>query len=79
MNEHGYGFRLIYLYYDRPGERSGQHLDELRRFRDIVRGNFPVEPLTYQAVYRRLETLGEADRDYLDYLGARYFADLSRQ
>lgn len=78
-NGHGRGFRLIYLYYDRSGKRAGQHREELRKFCDIVRGDFPVEPLTYQAVYRRLATSGEADRDYLDYLGARYFPNLSRQ
>lgn len=78
-NGHGYSFRLIYLYYDRPGERAGQHRDELRRFCDTVRSDFPFEPLTYQAVYQRLATSGEADRDYLDYLGARYFPDLSCQ
>ena len=78
-NGHGRGFRLIYLYYDRSGKRAGQHRREIQGFCDMVRSDFPVEPLTYQAVHRRLATSGEADRDYLDYLGARYFADLSRQ
>ena len=77
-NGYGRSFRLVYLYYDRPGESTEQHRKELGEFSDVVQHDFPFEPLTYRTVYRRLVTSGKAGRDYLDYLDARYFPDLSR-
>ena len=75
----GQSFRLVYLYYDHPGERSQQHQREVQRFVDAVRDDFDFQPLAYQTVYQRLATFEETDRGYLDYLGTRYFSGVLRR
>ena len=78
-NALGQSFRLLYLYYDHPGERAQQHRGEVQRFSDALGGDFTFEPLAYQKVYERLARFEEMDRGYLDYLGARYFSDVPRR
>ena len=75
----GQSFRLVYLYYDQPGERTLQHGREVQRFVDAVRDDFVFQPLAYQTVYQRLATFEETDRGYLDYLGTRYFSGVLRR
>ena len=75
----GQSFRLVYLYYEHPGERAQQHQRELQRFVDAVRDDFDFQPLAYQTVYQRLATFEETDRGYLEYLGTRYFSGAPRR
>ena len=75
----GQSFRLVYLYYDHPGERSQQHQRELQRFVDVVRDDFDFQPLAYQTVYQLLAKFEETERGYLDYLGTRYFSSALRR
>ena len=67
-------FSLYYLYYDWPEERSQVHKNEIARFADRVGDELRFKALTYQRVYERLKESPEAERDYLDYLGGRYFS-----
>ena len=69
----GNEFSLYYLYYDCVGDRSETHKTEVRRFADRVGEELRFKALTYQEVYARLRASGQAETDYLDYLGARYF------
>ena len=78
----GQAFRLVYLYYDSPGERAQQHWREVQRFADAVRDGFIFEPVAYQTVYQHLTTFEDTDLgylDYIDYLGTRYFPDVLRR
>ena len=78
----GKSFRLVYVYYDSPGERAQQHRREVQRFADAVRDDFIFEPVAYQTVYQHLGTSEETDRgylDYIDYIGTRYFPDVLRR
>ena len=69
---------LQYLWYEVPGVVSDEHASEAEAFASVAVGDgidFCV--LSYQSVYRALETyVSESDRDYLAYLGDRYFAKL---
>jgi Restriction Endonuclease associating with ARP len=69
-------FALCYLYYDWPGRESAVHRAELERFTARVAGELRFSGLTYQALYRRLRDTSGIDRAYVDYLKARYFADV---
>ena len=72
-------FSLYYLYYDWPGEsqearkRSKKHKEEIERFADRVRDEIRFKALTYQEVYYRLRASEQAEPEYLEYLGNRYF------
>ncbi len=69
----GNEFSLYYLYYDCAGDESETHKTEIRRFAERVGEEIRFKALTYQEVYARLTASGQAETDYLDYLGARYF------
>ena len=69
----GNEFSLYYLYYNCTGDRSETHKTEVRRFADRVGEEIRFKALTYQEAYARLRASGQAEADYLDYLGARYF------
>ena len=69
----GNEFSLYYLYYDWAGDEAETHKREVQRFADRVGDEVGFKALTYQEVYARLRASGQAETDYLDYLGARYF------
>lgn len=67
-------FSLYYVYYDCPGNRSETHKREIARFARLVGHEIRFKALTYQDVYSKLRASGQADPEYLEYLGTRYFA-----
>ena len=69
-------FSLCYLYYDWAGERPAAHRREIDLFEELVGDEFRFRALPYQQVFVRLAESGEADSDYLNYLGDRYFGNL---
>ena len=70
----GREFSLCYLYYDWPGEQREAHRREIGRFNELVGAEIGFRAISYQQVFSRLKESGQASADYLDYLGARYFA-----
>ena len=70
----GREFSLCYLYYDWPSEQREAHRREIGRFNELVGGEIGFRALSYQQVFSRLQESGQASGDYLEYLGARYFA-----
>ena len=73
----GDAFSLYYLYYDCPGERSEAHKREIGCFASRVGDvgdKIRFKAFTYQEVYSRLRASNQADPEYLNYLGTRYFA-----
>jgi hypothetical protein len=69
------GFELRYLYYEWPTREAEEHRAEIARFAAAVAAELPFAALTYQALFARLAADPGVDREYLDYLGARYFPD----
>ncbi|MCL1597923.1 MAG: hypothetical protein M3094_01970 [Actinomycetia bacterium] len=69
------GFRLLYLWYDWPGEISEAHKGEIGRFVETVGGDFDFAALTYQELFEGLKEIPEPRPGYLSYLEDRYFSD----
>ncbi len=69
-------FSLYYLYYDCPGDRAKKHREEIARFSDRIENEIRFKALTYQDVYMRIRESEQAEPEYLNYLGARYFPTL---
>ena len=70
-------FSLYYVYYDCPGKRSEAHKAEIGRFARQVGHEVRFKALAYQDVYSKLRASDQADPEYLEYLGARYFARMA--
>ncbi|MEA2024796.1 MAG: hypothetical protein U9N79_10990 [Actinomycetota bacterium] len=68
------GFRLLYLWYDWPGEISEAHKVEIGRFTEIVGDDFDFASLTYQELFEELGEIPEPRPGYLTYLEDRYFS-----
>ncbi|HMG05615.1 MAG TPA: hypothetical protein VK581_09140 [Chthoniobacterales bacterium] len=71
----GSTFSLWYVYFDCECPESDIHKAEIRRFADRVGAEIRFKVLTYQELFRRLESAGSSiDRGYVTYLERRYFA-----
>jgi hypothetical protein len=68
------GFRLLYLWYEVPGETAMLHRREVDEFARQVADDFVFASLTYQELFPRLQETAADHREYVDYLGARYFS-----
>jgi hypothetical protein len=74
-NEYGPdGFRLLYLWYEWPGETADAHRLEIGRFIESVGDEFDVVALTYQELFEGLRKMPDPRPGYLSYLGDRYFS-----
>jgi len=71
------GFELLYLWYDLPSPEASKHRQELREFKEYVSVDVPFRDMTYQELFDVLKISLNADRDYLSYLGERYFLHAS--
>ena len=67
------GFRLLYLWYEVPGDAARKHRSELATFEGAVGGELDFASLTHQELFVRLERLAGDRSDYLSYLRERYF------
>jgi hypothetical protein len=73
-------FELLLLWYAPPraarascaGELATLE-EEIAHFGDKVRGDVNFRSMTYQELYQRLVKSSSGNRDYLEYLGGRYF------
>jgi hypothetical protein len=68
------GSVLVYLYYDREGREAVEHRAELERVLARLKPEVDLRVATYQALFRALCAESTVARDYLEYLGQRYFA-----
>ena len=71
------GGSLLYLWYQVPGATGDEHAAEAASFAAVALADgIDVRTLSYQRLYRKLEEGASAEhRDYLTYLGERYFAE----
>jgi hypothetical protein len=67
------GFRLLYLWYEEPGEEASLHRAEIERFRKLVGGEIVLGIRTYQEVFGALRMEPSVDPEYVRYLADRYF------
>ncbi len=67
------GFRLLYLWYEWPGEIADAHRSEIEGFAEIIGEDFDFAALTYQELFEGLRGVPEPRPGYLAYLKDRYF------
>ena len=68
-------FALRYLFYEIPSPSAERHESEIARFSARVDSEVGFGSVTYQDLYRALRASDAVDRDYLAYLGKRYFPE----
>jgi hypothetical protein len=68
------GFRLLYLWYDVPGEEGATHRKEIETFSRVVTADgLNFHAMTYQELIVRLsDRCGQEHRAYVAYLAERY-------
>ena len=68
--------RLVYLYYDVPGNMGEEHRKEIKEFSDFIKkDNIKFTAISYQELIFNLNNLldkNEENEKYLDYINARY-------
>lgn len=68
--------RLIYLYYDAPGNMGEEHRKEIKEFSDFIKkDNIKFTAISYQELIFNLNNLLDKNKEnekYLDYINARY-------
>jgi len=68
--------RLLYLWYEIPGDEATAHRRELDVFSQAVAGDVDFRSLTYQQLFRRLQAQEGEHPQYVAYLRDRYFPDV---
>ena len=68
------GFRLVYLWYEWPGEAAETHKREVERFAESIGGDFDFAAMTYQELFGDLRDLPEPGPGHTAYLADRYFS-----
>lgn len=69
-------FELYYLFFDCQGVESEVHRSEVRRFAELVGGDFRFHWKSYQEVFRGLLNSDDAtNTSYLAYHAERYFSE----
>ena len=66
--------RLLYLWYDEPGDEAKEHADDLRRFECAIEQDVEFRAVRYQDIFVALKNAPEPSAGYIDYLARRYFA-----
>lgn len=74
--EYKNNIRLIYLYYDVPGNMGEEHRKEIKEFSDFIKkDNIKFTAISYQKLIFNLNNLldrNEENEKYLDYINSRY-------
>ncbi len=68
------GFRLLYLWYDVPGEEGKRHRDEVTEFASVAkRDGIRFHSITYQELITKMaRDLRPDHSDYIKYITERY-------
>ena len=67
--------RLVYLYYDVPGNIGEEHRKEIKEFSEVIKkDNIKFTPISYQELIFNLNNLLTDDnhKEYLNYINSRY-------
>jgi hypothetical protein len=77
IKEYKNNIRLIYLYYDVPGNMGEEHRKEIKEFSDFIKkDNIKFTAISYQELIYNLNNLldrrNKEHKKYLDYINSRY-------
>jgi hypothetical protein len=68
------GFELLYLWYDFPCLEADKHRQEIREFKEQIGDDADFRDMTYQELFNMIKISVEDNKDYISYLGDRYFS-----
>ena len=68
----GSKFRLLYVYFDAPGQEGDAHLKEIDVFTERLMSELGFRAFSYQGIIGELQGSSGMPNDYLEYLRARY-------
>jgi len=66
-------FELLYLWYEVPSPEAERHRTEIEDFKEHIGDEVHFNVMPYQQLFEVLKGCPNSDRDYLSYLGQRYF------
>lgn len=69
----GNRFSLIYIYFDWDSVESALHHQEIDRFAALIDEVLGFKAMSYQKLFSTMNTIGNADQEYMRYLNQRYF------
>jgi hypothetical protein len=69
----GNRFSLIYIYFDWDSAESALHRQEIDRFAALIDEVLGFKAMSYQKLFSTMNTIGNADEQYISYLSQRYF------
>lgn len=69
----GNRFSLIYIYFDWDSAESALHRQEIDRFAALIDEVLGFKAMSYQKLFSTMNTIGNADEQYMSYLSQRYF------
>lgn len=73
-NKFGKDFTLLYLWYDHPSAEATEHRQEVDTFMQHLNGEIDFRTMTYQDLFQKMQDNPAIDKNYVEYLGERYFA-----
>lgn len=79
LSNSGLQWRLLYLWYEIPSRESYEHLSEIIKLSSFLEADrIHFKFMSYQTLFAAIQSYaGEIDRDYLSYLGERYFNEIA--
>jgi len=68
-------WKLLYLWYEVSGKAAYEHSSEVIKFSSYLKADgIPFLGMSYQSLFSSMQSCaGEPEREYLSYLGGRYF------
>lgn len=73
-------FEFLYLWYEVPSSpEAKKHRLELTQFKEYIGDEVRLREMTYQDLFEAIKKCPNARKNYLDYLGQRYFPTANSQ
>jgi len=66
-------FTLLYLWYDYPSSEAAEHRAEVETFMLRLNGEIDFRAMTYQELFKKMQSAPAVDGSYIAYLAERYF------
>jgi hypothetical protein len=66
-------FVLLYLWYDYDSPEAREHEEEISRFGMSVVPDVDFRSIKYQDLFAKIQSITDADQNYIKYLNERYF------
>jgi hypothetical protein len=66
-------FEIIYLWYEKHSLEADRHRFEIQQFNELIGAEVHFRSMTYQELFQNIRRSVLAEKEYIDYIGGRYF------